>query len=78
MFLFFSFIPVIQAELNEFMRRWNCRNIRKSAEAPGGVPEMLFNVPAVVGFPKKGINVSKRDIQIAKKDSRYYSIFHLF
>ena len=30
----FSVIPVIQAELNEFMRTWNCRNIRKSAEVP--------------------------------------------
>ena len=62
-----SFIPVIQAELNEFMRTWNCRNIRKSAEAPGGVPEILFNVPAIVGFPKKGTNVSERDIQIAEE-----------
>ena len=26
---------------------------------------MLFNVPAIVGFPKNGINVSERDIQIA-------------
>ena len=44
-----SFVPVIQVELNEFMRTWNCRNIRKSAKAPGGVPEMLFNVPTIVG-----------------------------
>ena len=63
----FSFIPVNQAELNEFMRTWNCRNIRKSAQAQGGVHEMLFNVPAIVGFPKKGTNVSERDIQIAKE-----------
>ena len=65
--LVFSFIPVIQAELNEFMRTWNCRNIRKSTEAPGGVPEMLFNVPAIAGFPKKGTNFSERDIQIAEE-----------
>ena len=63
----FSSIPVIQTELSEFMRTRNCRNIRKSAEAPGGVPEMLFNVPAIVGFPKKGTNVSERDIQIAEE-----------
>ena len=42
----FSFIPVIQADLNKFMITLNCRNIRKLAEAPGGVLEMLFNVPA--------------------------------
>ena len=65
--LVFCFIAVIQAELNEFMRTWNCWNIRKSAEAPGGVPEMLFNVPAIVGFPKKGANVSERDMQIAEE-----------
>ena len=50
------------------MRTWNCRNIRKSAEAPGGgVSKMLFNVTAIVGFPKKGTNVRERDIQIAKE-----------
>ena len=47
----FSFIPVIQADLNEFMITLNCRNIRKSAEAPGGFLETLFNVPAY--FDKK-------------------------
>ena len=28
---------------------------------------MLFNVPAIVGFPKKGTSVSERDIQIAEE-----------
>ena len=37
------------------------------AEARGGVPEMLFHVPAIVGFPKKCTNVSERDIQIAEE-----------
>ena len=60
----FSVIPVIQADLNEFMRTWNCQNIRKSAEAPGGVPELLFNLPAIVGFPQKCTNVIERDIQV--------------
>ena len=46
------------------MRTWNGRNIRKTAEAPGGVPEMFLNLPAIVGFPKKGANVSERDIQV--------------
>ena len=38
-----------------------------SAEAPGGVPEMLFNVPTIVGFRKKVTNVSERDKQIAEE-----------
>ena len=46
------------------MRTWNGRNIRKTAEAPGGVPEMFLNLPAIVGFPKKGANVSERDTQV--------------
>ena len=46
------------------MRTWNCRNIRKSEEAPEGVPEMFFNLPAIVGFPKKDDNVSERDVQV--------------
>ena len=37
----FSVIPVIQADLNDFMRTWNSRNIRKSAKAPGGVSEIV-------------------------------------
>ena len=65
--LVFSFIPVIQTELNIFMRIQNCRNIRKSAGAPGGVPMMLFNVPAVVRFPKKGTNVCEKDLQVAEE-----------
>ena len=63
----FSFIPVIQADLNKFMITLNCRNIRKLAEAPGGVLEMLFNLPAIVGFPKKGTNVRERDIHVDKE-----------
>ena len=51
--LVFSFISVIQSELNEFRQIWNCRNIRKSAEASGGGPEMLLNIPALVGFLKR-------------------------
>ena len=35
--LIFCFIPVLQYELNVFKSAWNGRNIRKSAEAPGGI-----------------------------------------
>ena len=76
--LVLSFIHEIQAQLNEFMRIWNCRNIRKSAEAPGGVPKMLVNVPAIVGFPKKGTNVSEKNIHIAEETlgiAQYLSYF---
>ena len=70
----FSVIPVIQADLNEFMRTQNCRNIHKSPEAPGGVPEMLFNLPAIVSFPKKGTNISKEIKRMTKKQSLLLNI----
>ena len=67
--LVFTFIPVIQAELNEFMRTWNRRNVRKSAEAPRGVTEMLINVPAIVGFPKKVLIPVKEIYRLPRRQS---------
>ena len=66
----FSFIPIIQAELNEFMRTWNCRNIRKSAEAPGGVPCLMYQL--LLDFQNKVL------MSDCRRDSRYCSLFHLF
>ena len=75
--LVFSFITVIQAKLNELMRAWNCWNIRELAEALGGVSEILFNVPTVAGFPKKGTNVNIRVKQTDKEtiSIAQYSIY---
>ena len=41
--LLFCFMPVIQAELNDFVRVWNLRNVRQSAAGPGGKPDILFS-----------------------------------
>ena len=51
------------------MRTWNRRNVRKSAEAPGGVTEMLINVPAIVGFPKKVLIPVKEIYRLPKRQS---------
>ena len=64
--LIFCFMPVIQAELNEFLLIWNARNVRQSARAPGGRPDVLFALPSTVGFEKQGILVNENDIVIAK------------
>ena len=48
--LIFSFMSVIQAQLNDFVRIWNIRKIRKSSTSPGGVPEILFDAPSTVRF----------------------------
>ena len=55
--LIFSFMPVIQAQLNDFVRIWNIRKIRKSSTSPGSIPEILFNAPSTVRFDKKGYSL---------------------
>ena len=62
----FSFMLVIQAELNDFVRIWNIRKIRKSSTSPGGVPEILFNAPSTVRFGKKGYSVDDIDLRVAQ------------
>ena len=64
--LLLCFSPVIQAELNDFVTVWNSRFIRQSAQAPGGVPNMLFNFPESTGFEKQGIAVNETDIKIGE------------
>ena len=36
--LIFCFLPVFQSKLNIFMKTWNSRMIRQSANTPGGRP----------------------------------------
>ena len=64
--LMFCYMPVLQAQLNECSRLWNSRRIRQSASAPGGIPDMLFNIPSTVGFQAQGIDVNPTDIQVAQ------------
>ena len=47
------------------------------AEASRGVPNILLNVPAIVGFPKYGTNITERDIQFAEETAgiTQYSTF---
>ena len=59
-------MPVIQAQLNHFVRIWNIREIRKCSISPGGVPEILFNAPSTVGFDKKGYSVDDLDLRVAQ------------
>ena len=42
--------------------------IRQSPIAPGGIPDILFNVPSKVGFLIKGKYVDDDDINTAKSD----------
>ena len=64
--LIFSFMPVIQAQLNDFVCIWNIREIRKCSTSSGGVPEIFFNAPSTVGFDKKRYSVDDLDLPVAQ------------
>ena len=64
--LLFCFRPVLQCELNEFMRTWNARNVRQSAEAPGRKPYILFYLPSLIAYTNQGIKVKQIDISIGQ------------
>ena len=55
--LLFCFLPILQVELNLFLKTWNTRQVRQSAAAPGGKPDMLFHVPSSIGYTCQGIEV---------------------
>ena len=59
-------MPVIQGHLNDFLRVWNIREIRQSSTSPGGVLEILSNVPSTIGFDKKGYFVDDLDLRVAR------------
>ena len=47
----YSFGSILQMQLDQFVREWNCHRIRQSnmAELPNGVPEVLYNFPTLHG-----------------------------
>ena len=59
-------MPVIQTQLNGFVRIWNIRKIKKSSISPDGVPEILLNAPSIVEFDKKGYSVDDLDLSVAQ------------
>ncbi len=65
--LLFVFLPIIQNELVEFGRVWNSRNVRQSAAAPGGKPEMLYTLPHQIGFSEQGVRVTSENLAIASE-----------
>ena len=59
-------MSVIQAHLNDFVRIWNIRKIRKSSTSPGDVPKIYFNAPSTVRFGNKGYSVDDLDLRAAQ------------
>ena len=64
--LIFCFLSVIQNELNELVLSWNRRRVRRSSDAPGGNPDLLFHCPPLP-FQSKGIQIGQEDINIVKE-----------
>ena len=48
----YCFGPLIAKELTDLVTEWNFHRIRKSAnaEAPGGIPEVLYHLPDATGM----------------------------
>ena len=63
--LLYVFMCLIQSELNEFRLAWNSQNVRQSAWAPGGRPDILYFCPPV-DFSNKGFAVGENDIAVAE------------
>ena len=64
--LLFMFMPILQKELNECLMTWNSRDVKQSAAAPGGVPDVLFHMPGPVDFQNQGTIAERRDVNVAE------------
>ena len=64
--LLFAFMPILQKGLNEFLMTWNNRNVRQSTTAPGGVSDVLFQMPGTVDFQNQGIGAERGDTDVAE------------
>ena len=49
------------------MQTWNARNVKQSPSAPGGKPEILFNLPETIGSSKQGSHIDADTIRIAEE-----------
>ena len=45
---------------------WNSRDVKQSAAAPGGVPDVLFDKPAPVDFQNQGTIGKIHDVNVAE------------
>ena len=51
--LTFSFMLIIQVQLNDFVRIWNLQKIRKPSTSPGGVPEIFLMLHLQLDLTRK-------------------------
>ena len=65
----FSVIPIIQTDLNEFMRTWNCRVIRKSTEHQEEFPKCCLIYQLLLYFLNKVLMSNKEIYRLTKRPS---------
>ena len=65
----FSVIPIIQTDLNEFMRTWNCRIIRKSTEHQEEFPKCCLIYQLLLDFLNKVLMSNKEIYRLTKRPS---------
>ena len=46
----YSFMDLIQKELDCVAHEWNIHRIRPSSESPGGIPDILYYLPQEEGL----------------------------
>ena len=68
----FCFMGLIQTELDETVKLWNCHYIRKTrgSECPPGRPDALFAMPERSGGTDCKFEINQRDIECAKSFSK--------
>ena len=80
--LLLMFMPILQKELNEFLMTWNSRDVRQSAVAPGGVPDVLFYMHDPVDFQSQGTSAERRDVNVISppffQDKDLYELFECY
>ena len=59
----FAFSPLLQKELFNVVKNWNCHRIRKSGfDTIGGIPNQLYDLPTSFGFEEQGTRVTEEDL----------------
>ena len=50
--LAFVIVPILQKELDDFVKWWNSHRIRynRKSDSPKGIPDDLFDIPEAVGM----------------------------
>ena len=51
------------------------RSVRQSASAPGGKPDLLFQVPSTIGYQQRGIKVQDRDIDMNTLGFNHHPVY---